>query len=191
MKDGNKRIMISIVSFLLILTLIAPIHAVGDLSTEDTFESTGGHYSVDYILNAFNVFSFDTASGSHIVGPIAAKGDLKNLNGGNLTYSNVHHGVSSYIKGTLRNGIMGALNQSGLIPTQYFGTVNTISNDGSNFNVNGNYFVPTEKVVGVKQTDDYIDWKKAHQLLSEESKDLLQTSTRVIAKEDVKIIDGQ
>lgn len=87
--------------------------------TDDTFTSIGGKYDIAYLLNAYNIVSFEDVEGQHIIGPIIAQdsayrtsdatlpgytGDTASGDNGStddvLVYSDYAKGVSSYV-GTL------------------------------------------------------------------------------------------
>lgn len=73
--------------------------------TTDTFKSIGGEYSLKYILNNYNVFSFNDVEAKHVVGPIVAKNrvykrekpDTEAKTKEALTVSDISKGISSYI----------------------------------------------------------------------------------------------
>lgn len=70
--------------------------------TDDTFISNGGQYDLGYILNHYNVFSFNELEGTHIIGPVivrdtALRTRINDQPGGRLVVSDYSQGVSSYI----------------------------------------------------------------------------------------------
>ena len=66
-------LLIFIIIFNIICTFLQNTEMVYASET-DTFTSNGGEYTLEYIFNKYNVFSFGDATGVHIVGPVAAKG---------------------------------------------------------------------------------------------------------------------
>ncbi len=73
----------------------------------DTFISTGGTYSLGYILNKYNAFIANNLTGTHIVGPVVVGGDAAVSLGGSTTDVDYPHdaptytGTYSYTSGTI------------------------------------------------------------------------------------------
>ena len=65
--------------------------------SSDTFISTGGSYSLGYILNKYNAFIRENYSGTHVVGPIVVGGDAAVSLGGSTTEASYPHNVPDYV----------------------------------------------------------------------------------------------
>lgn len=163
--------------------------------TEDTFENTGGAYTLDYILNHYNVFSFGKVTGSHIVGAVVCRGDLYNgmdEEAGKKT--NIPFGNSiiensfSYV-----NGMIYATPAMS-VRRIYLGTGNHISRTGNwndndssegQFHVNGNDW--NYNAHQIRTTDHYVDWDAAYSGLDLQAKKLAEDpDNRKIRPEDIK-----
>lgn len=69
-----------------------------------TFGDFGESYDIFNILAKYNAFTFDYYQGTHIVGPVAAGGDVKVSIGGTTTNVEYPHTVPSYIGGNAGGG---------------------------------------------------------------------------------------
>lgn len=69
-----------------------------------TFGDFGESYDIFNILAKYNAFTFDYYEGTHIVGPVAAGGDVKVSIGGTTTKVEYPHTVPCYIGGNAGNG---------------------------------------------------------------------------------------
>ncbi|MDU4938233.1 MAG: collagen-binding domain-containing protein [Clostridium sp.] len=75
-----------------------------------TFGDFGESYDIFNILARYNAFTFDSYEGTHIVGPVAAGGNVKvsiggtTPKGGTTPYVVYPHTVPSYIGGSAQNG---------------------------------------------------------------------------------------
>ena len=68
-----------------------------------TFGDFGESYDIFNILARYNAFTFDSYEGTHIVGPVAAEGNVKVSIGGTTTNVEYPHTVPSYIGGNAEN----------------------------------------------------------------------------------------
>ena len=170
--------------------------AESEFVTDDTFLNTGGSYTLEYILNSYNVFSFGDVSGPHIVGPIVAKGQLSHSGDKSkgMNFSNFSNGVSSYIGGKVKPGTkitsleirhLKDIDQEQVdIPKQYVGMENTIITEYGAYKLNGDssQYIPTNHVF---RTDKYIDWVTAKNSFIDQSQEVLRTAKTTIVKEDI------
>lgn len=123
-------------------------------STQNTTNHTfGTDYSLEYLLNQFNVVSFgDVEMNTHCMGAVLIKGDYSGIGSGFSDSANVN--TPSYIGGYVSyDGPCNSRNKHDKIPL-YVGTSNTVSDNGKalngkvNFNQEGQIYT----------TDSYVDW---------------------------------
>ena len=123
-------------------------------STQNTTNHTfGTDYSLEYLLNQFNVVSFgDVEMNTHCMGAVLIKGDYSGIGSGFSDSANVN--TPSYIGGYVSyDGSCNSRNKHDKIPL-YVGTSNTVSDNGKalngkvNFNQEGQIYT----------TDSYVDW---------------------------------
>ena len=125
----------------------------GDDGQNATFESDGGQYSLDYILQNYNVFVSGDYQGTHVIGPVITGGGFSAALGGLLPPSKPDgypHTVPSYIKGELGSNTLNVYSNVNV----YLGSVNK----GKTFYlVNG---INSQNPDGLKFSDDYVDFDK-------------------------------
>ena len=131
----------------------------GTPSTRDTFVSNGGKYTLDYILNNFNIFiKNDVYNTNHIVGSVIVGGNF-NINNA-LGNGDVQWSAYPYIGGKA-NGISNV--NEPLLKKAYLGMAN--QNTENPF--------PSAFNTYVYFTDEYIDMEKAFSALSAQSSGLV------------------
>ncbi len=171
------------------------------IPTMGTDETPTVDYTLESILNKYNVFSFGDVSGVHIVGPVIAGGDLYRATAissdkvvtispdNGFIFSDYHAGVSSYIQGRIYpNSRPGAGYEPAFVPKQYIGTANSYEvRAGNDVYINGYEFpyIYGSQYRGIEQTDTLIDWEQALLSIQSQASDLLNASTRHITLDDV------
>ena len=119
-------------------------------TTNDTF---GTDYSLEYLLNQFNVVSFgDVEMNTHCMGAVLIKGDYSGIGSGFSDSANVN--TPSYIGGYVSyDGSCNSRNKHDKIPL-YVGTSNTVSDNGKTLNGKVNFNQEGQ----IYTTDSYVDW---------------------------------
>ena len=123
-------------------------------STQNTTNHTfGTDYSLDYLLNQFNVVSFgDVEMNTHCMGAVLIKGDYSGIGSGFSDSANVN--TPSYIGGYVSyDGPCNSRNKHDKIPL-YVGTSNTVSDNGKTLNGKVNFNQEGQ----IYTTDSYVDW---------------------------------
>ena len=124
------------------------------LSTQNTTNRTfGTDYSLEYLLNQFNVVSFgDVEMNTHCMGAVLIKGDYSGIGSGFSDSANVN--TPSYIGGYVSyDGPCNSRNKHDKIPL-YVGTSNTVSDNGKTLNGKVNFNQEGQ----IYTTDSYVDW---------------------------------
>ena len=124
------------------------------LSTQNTTNDTfGTDYSLEYLLNQFNVVSFgDVEMNTHCMGAVLIKGDYSGIGSGFSDSANVN--TPSYIGGYVSyDGPCNSRNKHDKIPL-YVGTSNTVSDNGKTLNGKVNFNQEGQ----IYTTDSYVDW---------------------------------
>lgn len=124
------------------------------LSTQNTTNNTfGTDYSLEYLLNQFNVVSFgDVEMNTHCMGAVLIKGDYSGIGSGFSDSANVN--TPSYIGGYVSyDGPCNSRNKHDKIPL-YVGTSNTVSDNGKTLNGKVNFNQEGQ----IYTTDSYVDW---------------------------------
>ena len=124
------------------------------LSTQNTTNHTfGTDYSLEYLLNQFNVVSFgDVEMNTHCMGAVLIKGDYSGIGSGFSDSANVN--TPSYIGGYVSyDGPCNSRNKHNKIPL-YVGTSNTVSDNGKTLNGKVNFNQEGQ----IYTTDSYVDW---------------------------------
>ena len=124
------------------------------LSTQNTTNNTfGTDYSLEYLLNQFNVVSFgDVEMNTHCMGAVLIKGDYSGIGSGFSDSANVN--TPSYIGGYVSyDGSCNSRNKHDKIPL-YVGTSNTVSDNGKTLNGKVNFNQEGQ----IYTTDSYVDW---------------------------------
>lgn len=124
------------------------------LSTQNTTNHTfGTDYSLEYLLNQFNVVSFgDVEMNTHCMGAVLIKGDYSGIGSGFSDSANVN--TPSYIGGYVSyDGPCNSRNKHDKIPL-YVGTSNTVSDNGKTLNGKMNFNQEGQ----IYTTDSYVDW---------------------------------
>lgn len=124
------------------------------LSTQNTTNNTfGTDYSLEYLLNQFNVVSFgDVEMNTHCMGAVLIKGDYSGIGSGFSDSANVN--TPSYIGGYVSyDGPCNSRNKHNKIPL-YVGTSNTVSDNGKTLNGKVNFNQEGQ----IYTTDSYVDW---------------------------------
>ena len=124
------------------------------LSTQNTTNHTfGTDYSLEYLLNQFNVVSFgDVEMNTHCMGAVLIKGDYSGIGSGFSDSANVN--TPSYIGGYVSyDGSCNSRNKHDKIPL-YVGTSNTVSDNGKTLNGKVNFNQEGQ----IYTTDSYVDW---------------------------------
>lgn len=124
------------------------------LSTQNTTNNTfGTDYSLEYLLNQFNVVSFgDVEMNTHCMGAVLIKGDYLGIGSGFSDSANVN--TPSYIGGYVSyDGPCNSRNKHDKIPL-YVGTSNTVSDNGKTLNGKVNFNQEGQ----IYTTDSYVDW---------------------------------
>lgn len=124
------------------------------LSTQNTTNDTfGTDYSLEYLLNQFNVVSFgDVEMNTHCMGAVLIKGDYSGIGSGFSDSANVN--TPSYIGGYVSyDGPCNSRNKHNKIPL-YVGTSNTVSDNGKTLNGKVNFNQEGQ----IYTTDSYVDW---------------------------------
>lgn len=128
--------------------------------TRDTFLSTGGRYSIGYILAHYNVFVEEQYTGTHVVGPVIVGGTASASLGGVTTGTPYVHDVPSYVQSM--NGSNRQIITGSRVPA-YVGTnmgeFRLVEDLSQNKTYDDYYY-----------TDEFIDWSKAMQAVSVEAK---------------------
>ncbi|MGL4874882.1 MAG: SpaA isopeptide-forming pilin-related protein [Clostridium sp.] len=174
--------------------------------TTDTFESAVGAYSLETILNRYNIFSFDKINGAHVVGPIVGK-DTERLDigeKGGFTVSDFSNETPSYIgkihrydKGLgIQDVAMTLLNYGFEKPEAKKPNLYINESDNGVKIENGMYRMQDEKGLfkgpnnwgnsPILQNDNFIDFEKANIELMRESKKLLEDSGNIVVGESSK-----
>ena len=119
-------------------------------TTNDTF---GTDYSLEFLLNQFNVVSFgDVEMNTHCMGAVLIKGDYSGIGSGFSDSANVN--TPSYIGGYVSyDGSCNSRNKHDKIPL-YVGTSNTVSDNGKTLNGKVNFNQEGQ----IYTTDSYVDW---------------------------------
>ena len=119
-------------------------------TTNHTFETD---YSLEYLLNQFNVVSFgDVEMNTHCMGAVLIKGDYSGIGSGFSDSANVN--TPSYIGGYVSyDGPCNSRNKHDKIPL-YVGTSNTVSDNGKTLNGKVNFNQEGQ----IYTTDSYVDW---------------------------------
>lgn len=123
-------------------------------STQNTTNKTfGTDYSLEYLLNQFNVVSFgDVEMNTHCMGAVLIKGDYSGIGSGFSDSANVN--TPSYIGGYVSyDGPCNSRNKHDKIPL-YVGTSNTVSDNGKTLNGKVNFNQEGQ----IYTTDSYVDW---------------------------------
>ena len=123
-------------------------------STQNTTNHTfGTDYSLEYLLNQFNVVSFgDVEMNTHCMGAVLIKGDYSGIGSGFSDSANVN--TPSYIWGYVSyDGPCNSRNKHDKIPL-YVGTSNTVSDNGKTLNGKVNFNQEGQ----IYTTDSYVDW---------------------------------
>lgn len=123
-------------------------------STQNTTNHTFGiDYSLEYLLNQFNVVSFgDVEMNTHCMGAVLIKGDYSGIGSGFSDSANVN--TPSYIGGYVSyDGPCNSRNKHDKIPL-YVGTSNTVSDNGKTLNGKVNFNQEGQ----IYTTDSYVDW---------------------------------
>ena len=123
-------------------------------STQNTTNHTfGTDYSLEYLLNQFNVVSFgDVEMNTHCMGAVLIKGDYSGIGSGFSDSANVN--TPSYIGGYVSyDGSCNSRNKHDKIPL-YVGTSNTVSDNGKTLNGKVNF----NQEGHIYTTDSYVDW---------------------------------
>ena len=123
-------------------------------STQNTTNHTfGTDYSLEYLLNQFNVVSFgDVEMNTHCMGAVLIKGDYSGIGSGFSDSANVN--TPSYIGGYVSyDGSCNSRNKHDKIPL-YVGTSNTVSDNGKTLNGKVNFNQEGQ----IYTTDSYVDW---------------------------------
>ena len=142
------------------------------------YEDEGGEYTLDYILNNYNVFISGDYLGSHVVGPMVVGGDARGTGFGGLAHNTdstkqIHHTAPSYFEGYLHkiegNGIVNITTGEKDLPV-YLGKYNFEGANGSGRRtdmVNNRvpfFTTPDAAYTGTDQFNyehTYVDFKKA------------------------------
>lgn len=124
------------------------------LSTQNTTNNTfGTDYSLEYLLNQFNVVSFgDVEMNTHCMGAVLIKGDYSGIGSGfsDSAYVNTPSYIGGYVS---YSGPCNSRNKHDKIPL-YVGTSNTVSDNGKTLNGKVNFNQEGQ----IYTTDSYVDW---------------------------------
>ena len=124
------------------------------LSTQNTTNDTfGTDYSLEYLLNQFNVVSFgDVEMNTHCMGAVLIKGDYSGIGSGfsDSAYVNTPSYIGGYVS---YSGPCNSRNKHDKIPL-YVGTSNTVSDNGKTLNGKVNFNQEGQ----IYTTDSYVDW---------------------------------
>ena len=139
-------------------------------STQDTF---GTDYSLEYLLNRFNVVAFgDVEMNIHCMGAVLIKGNYSGGGSGFSDSANVD--TPSYIGGYVSYG--GPCNSRHAhenIPL-YVGTSNTVSDNGKALNGRGDFNQGGQ----IYTTDTYVNWESLQSAVAATSAQLPSYSTK-------------
>ena len=123
-------------------------------STQNTTNDTlGTDYSLEYLLNQFNVVSFgDVDMTLHCMGAVLIKGDYSGAGSGfsDSAYVNTPSYIGGYV---YYGGPCNSRNKHDKIPL-YVGTSNTVSDNGKTLNGRGDFNQGGQ----IYTTDSYVDW---------------------------------
>ena len=123
-------------------------------STQNTTNHTfGTDYSLEYLLNQFNVVSFgDVEMNTHCMGAVLIKGDYSGIGSGfsDSAYVNTPSYIGGYVS---YDGPCNSRNKHDKIPL-YVGTSNTVSDNGKTLNGKVNFNQEGQ----IYTTDSYVDW---------------------------------
>ena len=136
----------------------------------NTFESDGGEYTLDYILNNYNVFVSGDYIGQHVVGSVVTGGMFKGSLSGLSTGGEYFHKSPSYIRGNFESGNTIYTNTD-----VYMGTVN--NNGNKIYLVNDKN---EQREDAVLYTDSYIDFNQWDQL-TEQAKNIAKNSSVTVS----------
>lgn len=124
------------------------------LSTQNTTNHTfGTDYSLEYLLNQFNVVSFgDVEMNTHCMGAVLIKGDYSGIGSGfsDSAYVNTPSYIGGYVS---YSGPCNSRNKHDKIPL-YVGTSNIVSDNGKTLNGKVNFNQEGQ----IYTTDSYVDW---------------------------------
>lgn len=124
------------------------------LNTQNTTNHTfGTDYSLEYLLNQFNVVSFgDVEMNTHCMGAVLIKGDYSGIGSGfsDSAYVNTPSYIGGYVS---YSGPCNSRNKHDKIPL-YVGTSNTVSDNGKTLNGKVNFNQEGQ----IYTTDSYVDW---------------------------------
>ena len=138
-------------------------------ATNNTF---GTDYSLEYLLNQFNVVSFgDVDMTLHCMGAVLIQGDYSGVGSGFSDSANVT--VPSYIGGYVSyDGPCNSRNKHDKFPL-YVGTSNTVSDNGKTLNGKANFNQGGQ----IYTTDSYVDWSALKSAVTATSAQLTNYST--------------
>ena len=180
---------INVITLIIISMLSTRVSATEIVDiTNDKYD---GAYTIEEMINKYNVITLGTkkpnvnvtdydtispygrlADCAHIVGPILVEGNLENKDTSVFLYhSQVVNGVSSFIKGMIKNG-GNATNEDGTNPSFYVGTKNVVEMpyiDQKLYHINGYEWYTRYET---KKTDEYIDFDALASTIVEEQKHL-------------------
>ena len=155
----------------------------------NTFESDGGDYSLDYILNNYNVFVSGDFTGTHVMGAVVTGGGFKGSLGGvsgTTPFEGGVHQVPSYIKGKAE--ISGDTIYTDVAP--YFGTINKGKfNELCLTNSSGEIEHITKPDDRAQYSDDYVDFNKWEDLKRQAEK-ISQKPSVIISSKNGKLISS-
>lgn len=139
-------------------------------ATNDTF---GTDYSLEYLLNQFNVVAFgDINMTLHCMGAVLIQGNYSGSGSGFSDSANVT--VPSYIGGYVSyDGPCNSRNKHDKIPL-YVGTSNTVSDNGKTLNGKVNFNQEGQ----IYTTDSYVDWTSLENAVANTSAQLPAYSTK-------------
>ena len=124
------------------------------LSTQNTTNDTfGTDYSLEYLLNQFNVVSFgDVEMNTHCMGAVLIKGDYSGIGSGfsDSAYVNTPSYIGGYVS---YSGPCNSRNAHENFPL-YVGSSNTVSDNGKALNGRGDFNQGGQ----IYTTDSYVDW---------------------------------
>lgn len=183
----SSLLIISVMAFIIISFSSVRVSATEIVDiTDDKYD---GGYTIEEMINKYNVITLGTkkpnvnvtdydlvspfgrlADCAHIVGPILIEGNLENKDTNVFLYhSQVVKGVSSFIKGMIKNG-GNAMNEDGTNPNFYVGVKNVVEmpySDQEIYHINGYEWYTRYET---KKTDEYIDFNILASTIIEEQK---------------------
>ncbi len=163
------------------------IEVINTYDKLDTFESNGGEYTLEYILNNFQIVALDgdVELVNHCMGAILINGDQLGNMVGFADDVNTAKNVSSYIKGVYNGAVAGRADASDIpeLAPLYVGSVNEVEEQNGQWKINGTYNSQM-KTSAVYLSDDYVNWEMLGAALRNQSASISNGCTDTVSAAD-------